>query len=428
MEQSQPKHQLTTFDSGLRLVTIPMEGTKTATVLVLVGTGSKYESKEINGISHFLEHMMFKGTTKRPGKLDIARELDSIGASYNAFTAKEWTGYYAKASAAKLDVIMDVVFDIFLNSKLSEEAINTERGVIIQEINMYRDTPSEYVGELFDELLYGDQPAGWSIAGQKETILKLKQNDFVEYFNTHYVSGNTIVAVAGNIDPEEVKEKTRTYFSDIRRGTPFPLPSVKEQQVQPNLLIHQKKTDQSHMVLGCRAYNLHDDRHYALSVLATILGGGMSSRLFSEVRDKRGLAYHIEAGVQPYTNNGYFEVVAGISNDHVHEALKVIMEELSKVKSEGVTPLELRQAIDQTVGRLALAMEHSNFVAKAYADSVLYHGKVLTPEEELDKIKKVTLADIMQVAGEIFDSSKLNLALIGPFEDKKPFEEILKFL
>src|SRR3990167_6637778 len=168
------KHQLHKLDSGLRLVTIPMPATKTATVFVLVGTGSKYESREINGISHFLEHMMFKGTTKRPGTMDIARELDSIGAEYNAFTGKEYTGYYAKASAEKLDITMDVVFDIFLNSKLSEKEITIEKGVIVEEINMYRDLPQRHVGDLFEQLLYGDQPAGWTIAGEKETIVNLK--------------------------------------------------------------------------------------------------------------------------------------------------------------------------------------------------------------------------------------------------------------
>src|SRR3989338_5015188 len=189
------QHNFNVFDSGLRLVTIPMPATRTATVLVLVGTGSKYETRDINGISHFLEHMMFKGTTKRPGKLDIYRELDSIGAQYNAFTGKEYTGYYAKASVEKLDTILDVVFDIFLNSKLDEEDIKTEKGVIVEEINMYRDDPPSHVGNLFEKLLYGDQPAGWEIAGEKETVVNLKRDNFVNYFNTHYIAGNTIVAV-----------------------------------------------------------------------------------------------------------------------------------------------------------------------------------------------------------------------------------------
>ena len=208
-------HKLYDFDSGLRLVVVPMKSTKTATVLVMVGTGSKYETKGINGISHFLEHMMFKGTKKRPGKLDIAKELDGIGAEYNAFTAKEYTGYYAKASVKKIDIAMDVIFDIFLNSKLGGKEIDVERGVIIEELNMYRDMPQRYVSDLFEKLLYGDQPAGWDIGGEKETILKLKRDEFIDYFNTRYIASRTVVAVAGNVNPEIIKEKTGMYFKNI---------------------------------------------------------------------------------------------------------------------------------------------------------------------------------------------------------------------
>ncbi|HYU65008.1 MAG TPA: pitrilysin family protein [Candidatus Paceibacterota bacterium] len=419
-------HQFDTFDSGLRLITVPMGGTKTVTVLVLVGTGSKYETKEINGISHFLEHMMFKGTTKRPGYLDISRELDSIGAEYNAFTSKEYTGYYAKASSQKLDVIMDVVFDIFLNSKLDGEAIKVEKGVIIEELNMYRDDPPRYVGDLFERLLYGDQPAGWDVVGEKEIITKLERKDFVEYFNTHYIAENTVVAIAGDIDPVQIKEKVMNYFAEIRQGKPVTKLAVTEKQIQPQTLIHSKKTDQTHFHLGFRAYNIFDPRKYPLSVLATILGGGMSSRLFDEVREKRGLAYYVRAGKNDYTDSGSFVISAGVNNERAVEAIEVITEEIRKVKKDGVTPQELHQAIDQIIGRTALALEHSDAVAETYADPVLFQGKVLTPEEELDKIKKVTLADIMQVTSDIFQNEKLNLALIGPFDDSSQFEKLLK--
>jgi len=415
-----------TLDSGLRVVTVPMTGTKTVTVLVLVGTGSKYESKEINGISHFLEHMMFKGTTKRPGYLDISRELDSIGASYNAFTGKEYTGYYAKASAEKIDIVMDVIFDIFLNSKIDEKALNTERGVIIEEINMRQDINQEHVSKLFEQLLYGDQPAGWDISGPKENILNMKREDFVNYFNTHYIAQNTVIVVAGEIDPDEVFKKTEVYMQKIRTGKPVTKLPTKEEQHQPQVTLFYKKTDQTHFVLGVRSYSLFDKRKYALSVLGTVLGGGMSSRLFDEIREKRGLAYYISAGNQAYTDSGYFEVSAGVNNEKVKEAIRVILQELHKIKKEGIDEGELRRAIDQTIGRTALALEHSDNVAEAYADPVLFENKVLTPEEELDKIKKVTLSDIMEVVTDIFQNNKLNLALIGPFEDKKQFEELLK--
>ena len=226
-------YKFDTFDSGLKLVCVPMEGTRTVTVMVMVGTGSKYETREINGISHFLEHMMFKGTTKRPGYLDISRELDSIGAEYNAFTGKEFTAYYAKSSSDKLNVIMDVIFDIYLNSKMDEEAIKVEKGVIVEEINMYRDLPSRYVGDLFEKLLYGDQPAGWEIAGQKEIVTALKREDFVNYFTTHYIAGNTVVAIAGNINADEIKEKVKVHFENIRKGQTFTKKPVIEEQSAP---------------------------------------------------------------------------------------------------------------------------------------------------------------------------------------------------
>ena len=420
-------HKLYNLDSGLRLVVIPMESTKTATVLVMVGTGSKYETKDINGVSHFLEHMMFKGTEKRPGKLDIAMELDGIGAEYNAFTGKEYTGYYAKASVKKLDTVMDVIFDIFLNSKLDGEEIDIERGVIIEELNMYRDMPQRYVGDLFEQLLYGDQPAGWDIGGEKETILKLKREEFINYFNTHYIAPKTVVAIAGNVDPEDIKNKVEVYFKNIRQGEKFGKPAVVEEQDEPKVLLHNKKTDQTHFILGVRAYDKFSEKKYPLGILSVILGGGMSSRLFSEVRDKRGLAYYIGAGGESYTDTGFFMVKAGVNNQKTVEALKVIMEELRKVKREGITSEELKRAKDQIEGSMALGLEHSDAVAETYAESLIFHNEILTPEYELDKMKKVTLEQVLKVASEIFDDKKLNLSLIGPFENENEFKQILKF-
>ena len=420
------KHFFHKFDSGLRLISVPMEGTKTVTVLVLVGTGSKYETKEINGISHFLEHMMFKGTTKRPGKMDIARELDAIGAEYNAFTGKEYTGYYAKASTEKLDTIMDVVFDIFLNSKLAQEDIDTERGVIVEELNMYRDMPQRYVGDLFEKLLYGDQPAGWDIGGEKETVMSLKREQFVNYFNSHYVAKNTIIAVAGNVDPKIIKDKTAKYFADIRKNDSVTKLPVVEEQAEPALLVHFKETDQTHFYLGFRSCNMYDDRKYALGILGTVLGGGMSSRLFEEVRDKRGLAYYVGADNDTSTDTGYFKVKAGVNNEKIYEAIKVVMDELRKIKNNGITQEELQRAKDNISGSMALGLEHSDAVANAYAGPVLFEDKVLTPEEELVKIKKVTLKEVYQVAKDVFDNKKLNLAVIGPFKDEEPFKKILR--
>ncbi len=418
-------HQFHTFDSGLRLVTVPMPSSRSAIVLVLVGTGSKYETKNINGISHFLEHMMFKGTTKRPGKLDIARELEAIGAEYNAFTSKEYTGYYAKASAEKLDVIMDVVFDIFLNSKLAEEDINIERGVIVEEINMYRDEPRRYVGDLFEKLLYGDQPAGWEIAGEKETVMRLAQQQFRDYFTTHYIASNTIIAVAGNVNPDAVRAATERFFANIRQATKVEKLPVTEHQTTPQLLVHQKATDQTHFILGFRAFDMHDKRKYPLGILANVLGGGMASRLFSEVRDKRGLAYYVRAGSDLFTDSGSFDIAAGVNSQKAHEAIQVSLAEVAKILRDGITAEELQQAKDRATGSMALALEHSDAVAEAYADPVLYENKILTPEEELAKLQAVTLDQVHAVAKDIFKNEGLNLALIGPFDDEAHFRDEL---
>ncbi len=420
------EHQLHTFDSGLRLVTAPMQGTKTVTVYVLVGTGSKYESKDINGISHFLEHMMFKGTTKRPHYLDISRELDGIGAAYNAFTSHEYTGYYAKASAEKLGTAMDVVFDIFLNSTFNEDAIKTERHVVVEEIHMYKDDPRSIVAEHFEKLMYGDQPAGWSVAGEEKIVLGLNRDQFVDYFNSHYIASNTVVAVAGAIDPEKVKKSVSEYFKHIRTAEKVKKLPVIEQQTEPAVDLYFKETDQTHFIMGFRAYNMHDDRRYALSVLATILGGGMSSRLFDEVREKRGLAYYVSAGQSTSTDTGYLEVDAGVNNAKVNDAIEAIVAEVKKIKQEGVTPDELQRAKDQTTGRTALALEGSDTVASICASSLLFHDKVLTPEEDLAKIKAVTLDDILHVAGDVFREDKMNLALVGPFKESEPFKKLLK--
>lgn len=419
------KHQFHQFDSGLRLVSIPMQGTKTVTVMVMVGTGSKYETKDINGISHFLEHMMFKGTTKRPGPLDISRELDGIGAQYNAFTDKEMTAYYAKASSDKLDIIMDVVFDIYLNSKFEESGIQTERHVVVEEINMYHDQPRWIVADVIEKLLYGDQPAGWSIAGEKETILGLKRQQFVDYFNSHYIASNTVIGIAGDIDPVAIKEKVQKYFENIRQGNKIEKLAVIEKQTGSQADVFYKTTDQTHFILGFRAFDMHDDRNYPLGVLASILGGGMSSRLFSEVREKRGLGYYISASLEERTDTGFFEIDAGVNNDRAFEAVTVIMEELRKIKKDGITDQELKRAIDRTIGGTALALEHSDFLAQNLGGSVLFKNKVLTPEEELDKIKAVTLEDIKSVTEEIFKEDRLNFAVVGPFKDSESFKKLL---
>ena len=415
------------YDNGLRLVVVPMKSTKTATVLVLVGTGSRYETKNINGISHFLEHMMFKGTAKRPNTLDIAKELDSIGAEYNAFTHKEYTGYYAKASSEKLNLITDVVSDIFLNSKLDEQEMEREKGVIIEEINMYLDDPPRYVGDLFEKLLYGDQPSGWNIAGEKEIVKKFTKNDFVNYFGSHYVAKDTIIAVAGNIDKEKIKnELIPEFFKGARKGDKIDRLPVSESQNKPEILLHHKKTDQTHFILGVRGYDMFSPKLEAAQVLSVILGGGMSSRLFIQVRERQGLAYYISSSLDPYTDHGYFATQAGVNNDKVERAIETVLKEYKSIKENLVPEDELKKAKEFIKGRLVIALEQSDDLAGFYANQWLLKNETLTPEEKLDKIMSVTAQNVQEVANEIFKPEKLNFALIGPFEEKEKFEKLLE--
>jgi predicted Zn-dependent peptidase len=336
------------------------------------------------------------------------------------------TGYYAKVASGKLDQAMDVVCDIFLNATLPQGAMDIERGPIIEEIRMRRDDPQQHVGPLFEQLLYGDQPQGWEISGSEQNIRDMKRDNLTDYFNSHYIAANTVVAVAGNIDPAYVRENIGRHLGHIRQGSKSERPATAERQQEPGLLVFEKPVEQAYIVLGTRAFPMFDGRRHALAVLSAILGGGMSSRLFDEIRDKRGLAYYVYASNTLYTDVGYFEVGVGANRDKADDAVKAILEELVKVRDDGVSEDELARVKDRAEGGMALALEHSDGVAETYGGSLLHHGKVLTPEEELAKVQSVTADQVKAVAGELFRPERLNVAVVGPFKDGRPFEGILK--
>lgn len=419
-------YQKYVFKNGLRLVTVPMKNTKAVTVLVLVGTGSKYEAKEINGISHFLEHMFFKGTKKKPNTLAIAEPLDRVGGRYNAFTGKEYTGYWAQVDSKHLDLVLDWVSDVFLNSKIEQKEVNKEKGVILEEINMYLDTPIDYVGDLWTDLLYGNQPAGWRILGKKEIIKKLKRNNFVNYLKNHYSAENTVVVVAGDVG-KGIKNKISKYFKNINTKKPQSKKKVIEKQIKPEVLIHYKKTDQTHLCLGVRAYDIFHKDKYILNILGIILGQGMSSRLWIAVRERQGLAYYVRTTSHYETDIGYLVTQAGINNRRIDKAIQIILRNYKLIKNKKVNQRELRKAKDYIKGKSILAMEGSDEQAPFYGFQELLENKILTLEEKFAKIETVTADDIQRVAKDIFRPEKLNLALIGPFKDKKKFQRLLKF-
>ncbi len=402
------------FPNGLRLLTVPMASTETVTVLVMVGTGSRYETKEINGISHFLEHLMFKGTTKRPGALDISEELDSIGADYNAFTSKEYTGYYIKCASEKLDTAMDIIFDIFQNSKFDATELDRERGPVKEEINMWFDNPSRYVGTLYDELMFGDQPLGWDIAGTKEHIDRFQRDDFVKYFTSHYVAGNTVVTIAGNFNEQRITKDVERFFDNIRESEIIdPVPVVNHQKA-PQLKLFHKKVEQVHINFGFRSYSRFHPDYEVLEVMSILLGGGMSSRLFVEVREKRGWAYRIGTGTSAYRETGDFTTSAGLSTDKLISALEIILKEHKRLLTESVTAKELTKIKDYIKGKFAIGLEPSDAQASFYSDQELLENMIQTPEEKLKKIDAVSSDDILRVANDVFRSECLNLAVIGP--------------
>ncbi|HLP86509.1 MAG TPA: pitrilysin family protein [Candidatus Paceibacterota bacterium] len=416
-----------TYKNGLRVVTIPMKDNPTVTVLVLVGTGTDYESKDINGISHFLEHMCFKGTVKRPTPQSISHELDSLGCQYNAFTSHEMTGYYAKGDSKNFSKIFDIVSDIYLNSTFQNGELQKEKGVIIEEINMYEDMPASHVQDLFDRVLYGDQPAGWSVLGLKENILKMTRDDFENYKNSHYSAHNTVVIVAGDITNEKVYKEVDKYFNNLHNIKSVKKIKTKDSQTEPKVLIKYKETDQTHFVLGVRTFPILDKKNTTLSLLSGVLGAGMSSRLFVKLREEMGVAYYVRAQNNPSIDYGSLQISAGVNNIRVKEVLVEILKECDNLIKNKVSEKELEKVKSYLIGNMKMSVEATDDVATFYGSQELMKNDVKTLEDKIKEIKKIKVEDIQKMAKTIFKKEHLNLAIIGPFKNEKEFNEILKF-
>lgn len=415
-----------TLDNGLRVILAHLPAFRSTTAIVLCGTGSRYETKATNGISHFLEHMFFKGTNKRPSAMDISHALDEVGADYNAFTGKESTGYYIKAASVHLPLALDMLSDMVWNSKFDESEIERERGVIIEEINMYEDTPMRRVAEIFEQVLWGDQPLGWDIAGKKEVIRRVKKGDFLDYISNRYAPNNMVVALAGNFDGGKGLSLVKEYFGQKARHKVKSFSPVLVKQTKPTVRAVYKKTDQAHLVVGVHGFKLGTPERYNVALLSTILGGGMSSRLFVNVREKRGLAYYVRADHEAYLDAGAFAASAGVDLKRIDDAIQVILLEFLQIAQKPVGEKELKKAKEYLKGRLILSWEDSRTVASTFGIDELMEGRVRTLEEFLKKIDEVEAQGIQRVAKQLFVGSKLNLAVIGPFKDQTRFEKILK--
>jgi predicted Zn-dependent peptidase len=413
-----------TLPNGLRLLTAPVPQAQSVSCFVMLAAGSRYETRETSGIAHFAEHMFFKGTEKRPSARDIAGEVDAVGGEFNAFTSKEYTGYYVKCAAEHRDVALDVLIDMLRNSKFDAGEIDREKGVILEEMNMYFDTPRDFIDGVYEELVYGDHPLGWDIIGRKETVQGATRDTFMGYLGEWYKPSRMVVGVGGRLGDGLVERVGELLggLEDSPTGAPLPaLVSVNGTAVK----VHTKASDQAHICLGVRSRPIEDPDRYVLMVLSTVLGGGMSSRLFTEVRERRGLAYYVFATNHSYTDAGSLYAQAGVDIDRIDDAVSTVAAELKKVAAEPVPADELRKAKNFAKGRFVLQIESPHGLIMFGLRREVLEGKATEPEEVLAGLEAVTAEDVQRVAQELIDTQALRLAVIGPFEDPARFEQLL---
>jgi len=455
--------QLVTLSNGLRIILIDTKAFPTMTTILLFGAGSRYENEKNNGIAHFLEHMVFKGSKKYPDFFTVSSVLESLGATHNAFTSKDHTGFWVKSPTEHFEKVIDVLGDVILHPLLPAAEIEREKGVIVQEMNMYEDNPMRRVGEYFERLLYAKNPLGMDIIGKKETVTNFRRQTFVDYMREFYHPRNAVLVVAGGlsnlleksryrvsrfeelpskligslksskqisstsrkkiINPalnpfvQIIEEKFTNFEATHPEGVQARILKVLERQEKPETLIHFKKTEQTHLSIGFRAFSFNDSRKYPLSVLTTMLGGGASSRLFIEVRERRGLCYYIHTGRELYHDVGYMVTQAGVTNDleTIKKAIDTILQEHKKIISGQVKKDELWRAKEIIKGRVLLSMEDSANVASWYGTKQILEGTIENVDEVLKKVESVTGEEVVELANEIFKPEGLNLALVGPF-------------
>ena len=409
--------------NGLRVLTAPMPQAQSVTCMVMLAAGSRYETPETNGIAHFSEHMFFKGTKRRPSARDIAGEIDAIGGEFNAFTGKEYTAYYVKCAAEHRDIALDVIADMLRNSRFDAEEIDREKGVIVEEMNMYFDTPRDFIGGVYEELLYGDQPLGWDIIGRKETVRGATRDTFTSYLDHWYHPQRMVLGIGGRIG-DGLLERAQELLGDLPRvetGEPEPTKPFEGGRIR----VFTKQSDQAHVVLGVPSYPLEHPDRYALQVLSNVLGGGMSSRLFTEVRERRGLAYYVFGTNHSYTDAGSLYSQAGVDINRIDEAVTTILGELRTIAADPVPADELEKAKSFAKGRFVLQLENPQGLILFGLRREVLERRVPDLDEVLAGLTAVTVEDVQRVAQDLITDEKLRLALIGPFEDSDRFEKLL---
>jgi predicted Zn-dependent peptidase len=414
-----------TLQNGLTVIEIPSTDANSVVVDFFVKTGSRSETEKENGISHFLEHFLFKGTKKYPSALAISSLIDSIGGEMNANTGKEHTQFYIKAASQHLELIFEVLSDMIQNPLFDAEELEREKGVIVEEINMYKDTPMYEIENILEGTMWPNTELGRDIAGTKETVTQFTREMFLDYINRHYQTPNMILGVSGKYNKAKLNTLIKKYWVKQPKKKFHTWNKVVDIQNQPRLKLQFKETEQAHLSLGFKGFKYGDKRNAAQSVLSAILGGGMSSRLFIEVRERRGLAYYVRASGGSYQDTGSFNVGSGVQVGKIEEAIKVILLELEKIKNYPVESAELKKAKEYIKGKTILALEDNQVRLDWLLDRTAFHPKIITPQEAFKKIDAVTAKDVKKVANDLFQKAKMTLAIIGPYKDESAFKSLL---
>jgi predicted Zn-dependent peptidase len=417
-------YSIQTFPSGLPVMTCPIEGTASVTVLVFARAGSRYETNEERGISHFLEHMFFKGGKKYPDTKAVSAAIDGLGGDFNAFTGKEYAGYYVKIAAEHVGLACDVLSDMLLHASFPQEEIEKERGVIIEEERMYQDTPMYRAGWDFEELLYGDHPLGWDTIGREEVIRSVSQADFQKHKDELYTANNLVVTFAGKITEKQSHSLAETFFGPLAGKSDRKFLTHKEYG-KDRVFLRTKNTEQAHLVLGMPGLSSLDPNHFAMKLLSIILGGNMSSRMFLRIREARGLCYYITTETDNYLDAGSLSTRAGVDQSRLREAIEAIRHEYLVCAGGGVEEDELARAKEYLKGRITLSLEDSEERAHFYGKQQLLYPKVRDINEYFAEINRVTKPQMDELAARIIKEDQLKLVVIGKENDKQALEALL---
>jgi predicted Zn-dependent peptidase len=418
------------LDNGLRVITSTMPHSRSVCLVILVGAGSCYESKEEAGISHFAEHLFFKGTQRRPTSKEITQDIEGVGGIINGSTDKEVTIFWCKVAESHFPIALDVLSDLLLNSRFDNKEIEQERRIISEEINMNLDLPQQRVNMLIDELLWPDQPLGRDVIGYKETVSSITRKQLLNYVARSYIPNNTVLSIAGNIQHEQAMEQIEPLFNKWAAGKLLPGYITDDNQTEAKLRIEPKDIEQAHLCLAVHGFSHSHPQRFTLDLLNAVLGGGMSSRLFTEIREHMGLAYDIYSSTDHFLNSGAFTIYAGVDPKKVEIAVAAILKELSKIKQE-VTASELTRAKELSKGRLYLRLEDSRNVALWYGSQEILMRQILDIEDVISIVDAITIDELKKVAKEILTDSGLNLAVTGPVQNdslikEKPLRQLLK--